>query len=576
MGDEGNLFTENIDATGTRLRLSNTVTTIAVTSLPAIPSGGGTVKFFEEIDSADTAYLYCICRSAATTIEVYKIRLSDDVVRNSRTFTFTGASNVTPTQVTRFDGKWYLGVRVEGTTDTQAIMELGTVNTGTGNDTWNVHSTGISVEALWTGQSLTGAKVVFRYGKVAGEIESAATGLLTEANWGGGFPVGDNTGTGKMGVNAPIPVLAKDNNLYLFDLSQNSRALIEFPATGNLDGNDGFGTITWGSRLIFYPDSSGLWRIRSLQAALPIGPDNPQLYPRFRAPDNISNVPKGFRHFETAIRGQFIYSLYGDVSGNNMFLYQGHFGVQGEPEIVWNTSIRRGNVMRGCYVTNEAVPRCVWAEPGNNRLAYITLGADGSTDQATSARGTAGEVTSGIEFYGDERNWGDPFQQKQFAGFRIERENFPASNVLSVQPKILRNEGAAQTVGSAQTGSGHGVSDHVLPLTTAAEQALTLLYRGRLQLTFTTTASYATTDDGRIPRVTGFCRNPALYRAVRTKLTKGELWALRKLVHQAVNIRAPGENETFLGEVVGLDETRVQGTDTWRAEVFVTRYEASS
>lgn len=204
----------------------------------------------------------------------------------------------------------------------------------------------------------------------------------------------------------------------------------------------------------------------------------------------------------------------------------------------------------------------------NADLNYIQLANDGSPRTAMGR--DRGAVSSTYEHYFAEVFFE---QQLQARYIRVETEGFDSTT--SLQLKIHRDGGAADSIGSAITSDDW----HKVEFTPGTTDSLR---RGRLAWTLTTNGSYApTTSDPRTLRAVLGLRGPDIYRCV-LKLGKSERQALaeRKKLRKRKGSGIIQAKESWTGtqyrcDVLSVRDLPMQDGE-YQSEVVIRRYDVES
>ena len=231
MGEEGYLHTNGVDLTGPKARLRPHITTIAVASIPA--TGGRTIPFWEGNESATKRhYVYCAVRHSATVQRIYKIDTATDVVDESRTLTMAAQDDEVPQNAAFVQGTWYKATHVSPG-HVNGLERLATIADPPATDSWTAHDTAVSNGINWilATESSDGIFQLMRYdhgdSNVISRIRINISSFLAEASWKGNFDIGASAAICNGMVNAPTPVIARRDNIYVFDRFGNSRPLID-------------------------------------------------------------------------------------------------------------------------------------------------------------------------------------------------------------------------------------------------------------------------------------------------------------------------------------------------------------
>jgi hypothetical protein len=549
----GCYFTEGIDTTGRGLRIQPKVNTIAMAA-GDIPTGK-TGVFFETRDTGGNRRIYFYCDIDADTIRLTKF--------NATAFTrITGASQ--PLDVTvatsallsagrpaEFEGYWYTCFGCFNVASVHSLKQLTSCVTGTGADTWTTIDTMPSaVDFLLPGTAGDGRINLIRH---TGEryIQTCASnasgdGPLDNANWAPspGHRVG-NTMPVLGGANAGgIMYLAKPDGLFTFDAQGNSWSVIPFTAplsdsnTTSQNPRHAMHTFAFGDA-VFFPHSSGLWRVIGLSRTKKADPDS---IPGYAAVPNISPPLRYEFHGGTFV-GEWLYFIYTDTTNNNSsYLLCCRIGPHpsGHPLIV-HTLLKRPNEMRTLHADEANV--LWWSEPGQDRVAYIQLASDGSPSAAV--RGAASTAT--YEWYGGEVDFGEPEVAKQLRYAFVEVEAGDAT--VSWQLKMHYDGDSAVNIGSAITTTE---ATHISPTAGTNDS----FRRARPRFTVTGTGDHDAADP-KCLRLTLIARTPDTMRVVITSSTlqgRLSLFEIAKELRWLKNagpqtIGEPGTNEDFTGYI---------------------------
>lgn len=569
----GYLFTDNIDTTSRGLRLSPTITTI---SLGAGNWPTGRVGYWFEATKSGARYVYVSVPISATVVRTFKIRASDNTVQTgaTRSDTVAGASDIDPGQVAQYqlssitsDTHIYrpIGLAGAGITSTLVLQRLDIVDASANPgavDTWAAHDTALGgVNVLLVEDPSEGTARLIR-GR-GSQFAFASANPLVEANWGSPFDSGGGAahavvvgGTSLAG----ITYLARADNLYTTDPAGNAYPIVKaINIAGNLEAllsGSGRDTFSDGENA-FYSHPSGLYMVRGLQDIFKAGPDDIPYYNRVPV-GNAIVIPRKFRHFGGVVYGKWYYFIYADSTNlNNSYILackKGPHPASGLPLII-DTLIQRPNEIRSLFI--DSAQRLWWGEPGQNRVAFIQLAADGSPDSTSR-----GNVSSTYEWYGPEvAKFGsaptEALLQLRYMGLEAEGGSANAS----IQMKAYRDSEAVQNVGSAVT-----TAEFTESTLTAGTSDTFRRYRPRV--TITTNGSWApSTEDLRLLRLKARAYTGDLIETV-IKADDASLEAfgitaedaednLRRLVAaQAVTAFEPGTINSFTCHVESVRDAR--------------------
>ena len=554
----GEYFTENIDTTGRGLRLGPKVTTIAMAAgdIPANETG----VFFETRNTSGDRRLYFYCAIDADTIRLTKFDpVADTRITGSSQpldVTVTSSSNLDAGRPAEFEGFWYTCFGCFDQASTHALKQLTSCVATTGADTWtNIDTMTSAVDLLLVITSVDGVTRLLRHTEERYiqlcESNASGDGPLDAANWAPspGHRVG-NTMSALGGTNAGgIVYIAKQDGLFTFDITGNSWAVIPLQSpisdsnTVAQNPRNMMGTFAFGD-IVFYPSIYGLYRVIGLSRVRMAGPESIKGY---YAVPNIS-PPIKLSHYGGTFAGEWLYFIYTDDTNDNyaqILACQLGPHPSGHPLII-HTLVKRANEIRSLHV-DEAY-KLWWSEPGQDRIAYIQLGSDGSPNGGV--RGAASTAT--YEWYGPEIDFGEPEVTKQFRYAFIEQE--AGASEVSWQLKAYRDSGSVESVGSPFTTTQANNINWTVGTTDTGR-------RLRLRLTATGTGDHDATDP-KILRIVVYARTADVMRVVLTPQNvrnKRSRFDTAKIIRKLKNagpvtIREPFTNETHTAYITAVNE----------------------
>lgn len=537
----GYLHSDGWDATDPNyLRLAPSRSSLTIDAAGAL----GNTYFFEDAHTGGTNYLYVMRADKA-----YKIRTSDFTLQSTFTFPATTALG----QPALFEKEWHAACG--GLVDFRSLTAIGL---DAAADTWTAAATAAEMKVLHfaTFQDKGVAKIA--KAEQTNLVSLASTGPRVVANWSSpGLEAGDTS----LAISALVGQegllrVVKPDNIYDFD-GVSFRPILEgFVRHEGLATDLGVGSYAYGS-LFFAPFQAGvLWRTFG-QRKRPVGPDTIEQYGDV---SNVTSIRLG-RHREMAGLGAWLHTIYGNFWGA-AFIEEDGISLR------WHTFANLSN--RGTYIASDGTLYTTTA----TALLKTSLAADGSTNTALeSNRGTA-NANHDIFFY--KFDHGLPNEQKQLTKIVTRTLSFPGGATASLQPRIHRDEGAAENVGSAITTSA--LSENVWTAGTND-----LYYEAMLSDRLTTTAGYApSTSDPRIMFQQVHSRSGSIVQytleLTRARLTgitpTAALDNLRRLQsRQVVAVRQPGFDATHSVEIVDVRESLRGGGEGFDVVVIARRWD---
>ena len=557
------------------MRIGNQVKTVAMAAgdIPSARIG----FFFEALTAGGTRVLYFYCARSTTVVRMTKIdpvgdaRVTGGVAGAQQPFDFTvgAATNVNAGRPETFESKKHICLGIDGSSSVLALQRLDTCANGTAIDTWGAIDVASAYDILLGCEANNGKSRLLRTnGNTVQTCESGTSGdgTLDDANWKPvpGFDVGLREAYRVMlgGCNAAgIVFLSKADGLFTWDRNGNSWPVI--PTAGQQGATTRYCTLCAAfSNYVFYGHQSGMQYVQGLNRFGAGGPDGIKGY------SDVPNIttPVKLKSYSMAFLGNWIYMDYTDDVNNNLsYILAGQVGPHpdGHP-IIWHPIVKRTNEIRSLYI--DAAAKLWWSEPGQDRLAYIQLGTDGSPNGGLRGA-TSGPVD--YEWYGPDLDFGLPDKQKQLRYAYFELESGHAD--YSWQLKCYRDSGAVESVDDAFTTNAHNHLNWTI--------AASLFHRVRLRMTATGTGDHTDGDPLGLRLVVG-ARTMDTMRVVITTNTlrdKLSLFEIAKEIRQLKNagpqtMSEPGTNEDFTGYVravnlvpIGPGETGVEVLyDRWQ------------
>lgn len=381
-------------------------------------------------------------------------------------------------QPSRFETLWELplGGSLE-------FNELTTI-TASGADTWTAADSGVYATAFTTAQDGATAKLL--RARPTNLVDLAATAPMTSTSWADDFEVGDTSSAVVEAVDTGvIQYVSKTDGLYRF---ATPGVATKVPIATTIDDDGGVGLVAIpGTEVAFVSYPSGLWYTDG-QYVRATGPDTIRTN---EAIPNVSLEPFRGRHYENAIFGRWIYSLYRvtESSTTRTYILAGYIHRLGqEPLIEWHTPFMETGSARGLGIFEVNDKVTIWTQVGGQFVMRV-IGQDGSPNAGRDAIGYGAASTS-YNLYLPIDDMGLPNTLKQLRCFEVKTRNINAN--CPVQLQVLRDGGAAANVGSTITGDGVSKRYWTLNSSDTARDVMPLL-------NITTGASYSdTTDDPQV------------------------------------------------------------------------------
>lgn len=438
MGDVGYYFGQNVDCTNGKIRLSPTITTVAISGL----KDGAWIEFFGAQDSNGVDYVFA-AHQTGSAVKVSKIETSTYTLKTTTELVATDAA---VGQHWIFDdsssaSKVYLPLAL---TATNALSELTTVATGAGADTWSTSDT--SLASIFAFLGIQDGKIAKLWALQRDAVRAVAAGSdpRTDANWTTVVTnMGDRTAATQSAVTSGGEIfVGKRDTLWKVDPGGQSfpyldQSLIDRSAPSAFNGR---GMWTQGSERFYYPHKSALWEV-SAGVARPEGIDQIQGY---TDTPNIT-IPRGYTHYGGVSRGQWSYCIYSDQSSNS-YIMGFRRRKSGEPTTainLWHPIFYRTVPIYGIFIDNA--DKLWWGEPNNDRVAYAQLASDGSPD-TTSNRGAANTT---YPWYSRPIDFGFPTTLKELHRIDVYTEDWPGNDDCTIQAQYLKDGGSASNFGTA-------------------------------------------------------------------------------------------------------------------------------
>lgn len=578
----GHYFSDFDSSDGT-LRLPPAVTTsisnLAISYCP--------VSFWEAWDSDGDRAVYVIYRDTTNTPDVVskKVRISDNTVVDTEIHSTAPARDVPMLgKVVSFEDEIVVpnGIVTGASYGFIKVMTaVGDISGGTA-DSWTADDVTAWSFALVQDESTT--KIVRA---IKGNYYTAATDPETAAGYSSAYEVGDNnTNAGVIWIvegTDGLLYFARADNLYAGDSSGNAYPVLPFRRELVIKGQEDYDDVQGHMSAavgdaILYPSTLGFDRyIPTARRSKNLSIDK---IPGYRAVPNVSNIPIGLRHYAVVTFREHIYAIYKPEGATNSANVHIMYGEYIDGNILWRNLITRIKDILGLFIDSalrlwfieDPEPAATSDGTATADFMYIQLANDGSPKTALGSN--RGAASSTYEYY-----LGDVLfdQEVQFRYMKVETEGFDATT--SLQLKIHRNEGTADTIGSAIVSDDY----HVVPFTAGTTDTG---YRGRMGMTLTTNGSYTPgSQDPRILRAMLVVRSPDLYRAVITNSTIDSARTTRKVLRQrkasgTVQVKEDWSGTQYKCSVVEVTdlETRQDkdGQMTYRTQVMIKRWDVEA
>ena len=446
-----------------------------------------------------------------------------------------------------FKSQWYfpLGASVDA-------VKITTVANDPTADTYGT-ITGIKAEHFAVLQDLGTSKLARA---LANQISLSSDGT----SFGSAFDVGDSsTDITDLAAEAGELIVFKPEGVFKFDTLGNSIKIFEYAGRNPtaLSYSDGSDSYRHGA-LIYYPHSSGLWRIVGNQSTN-VGPE---ANPKWLAPfsdsysggevwaqsftDGMGNA----RWLSAAAWGRWFYGtsrqalLVGYIKEDGTILWHGEMYSMAAPGVI------------RCAITEGPI---LWVIQGSGIPAVrrFDLMTDGSPSTAL-LQGSRGAVSTTIRFWAGDTDFGLPDRQKRVRRAWVDARGFGTTSPITLL--VLRDWSTTEeAVGAAITSNGVIERAWTVGTNDAANRVIV-----GLEIAFS--ASYAPSTDSPMIMGVGIQALTATVYRIVIPLTPDSLkgtglsWedALKKLRDlksgQSITVFEPNSNLSFTGYVVGKEE----------------------
>ncbi len=469
----GYAYAERVDCSSPNFfRLAPTRTTVTPTTAPT-----DAPTFFFEATSADgTIWIYCI---NGRYLWKMSVNSSTGVITVETDGRDAGASAAAG-RPDLFESEWCLpwGASV----DFELLTTVG--NAGVA-DTFV--TAGGSMRSLAFATIMDGSTARLARAYSTNLVALAAVDPETAGNWGSAFEVGDSsTAITNMAETGIVLLVAKADNLYIFETPGAATPIFNLGKnTGDSDNGTGLLAIP-STETAFYNHQSGLHLVDGRLIGV-VGPDE---IPNMEAVPNVTLEPYKGRHYETAVKGKWVWSLYRVTEGatNRTYVLAGYM-LRGPQNIIWHPIDIEGSTARGAFIDSR---RLLWTQEGGS-FVYRQIGRNGSPDAgaANNGRGAAGTQH---RLFLSETRFGLPVTLKQLQVVEIETEGVDATSPVQLR---VQRDGGVVTGDVGGTITSDGVFQRYYTASTNDN-------RFRFIVDITTTGAYApATSDPKVRAVIG-------------------------------------------------------------------------
>lgn len=423
--------TQTEDATATLTSLDSDGFTLSWATNDAV----ATEMLYLALATATSGSSYVYCHSGQRT---WKMSVASNAITMVEEKDWTGTA--VAGQPWKFETLWYLPLG-----GAVVFQELATI-VDSGTDTWTAAGAGLYATAFTTAQD--GSVARFLRGRPTNIVDLAATAPRTAGSWGDDFEVGDTSSAVVEAVDTgAMQSVSKTDGLYRFS-TPGTATKVPFATTVDADGGVGLVGVS-GTEVAFVSYPAGLGYTDGQHVKF-VGPDTIRTN---EAIPNVSLEPFRGRHYENAIFGRWIYSLYRvtESSTTRTYILAGYIHQLGaNPLIEWHTPFMETGSARGLGIFEVNDKVTLWTQVGG-QFVYRVIGQDGSPNAGRDSIGYGAASTS-YNLYLPMDDMGLPNTLKHLRCFEIKTRGVDAT--CPVQLQILRDGGSAENVGATITGNG--------------------------------------------------------------------------------------------------------------------------
>ena len=382
-------------------------------------------------------------------------------------------------------GTWFDGAYYTPLGKATNAKRLTVIAASGGTDTWADIGTPGTAVAYGTQQDGATAKLVKAYSTSATGPANLVALSSDSTTWGTGWDIGDDThDIVKLADSGTSGFAAKEDDTYRFDPNSISeRITANYGAPDNTSAGVGLQAIE-GTNAMFVNYGCSLFFFDGANRPRDVGIDANQLN---RAIPGVSYEPHRGTYYESSGHGEWRYELYRVTESSVVYTYL-IVSRKGGNGWVAHTYKRWAGVVRGLQFDTET-SRLWYAWVSQGAIRYMQFGSDGSPDAGRDAIGYGAASTTYL-FIGSKTMASNPGTNQQL--YRITTLTRNVDATCPIQLQVYRDDGSAESVGSAITGNGVTHTYWTMGTNDTARQF-------RLGMSMTTTSGYApTTADPQI------------------------------------------------------------------------------